>query len=113
MMDKDLAHQNMTAYPLEDIYTDCHACHLDYETRAERFALTLGVTPGSCATPTAVAAGNVSGEPPSGSIVMPSNLVSTPPPQPQSPLVIISSGLLVLAIFFLGLGWLAKHPVAH
>ena len=54
-MDKTLAHVSMVANPLDDIYTSCHSCHPDdYTTRAARFAVVLGVTPGSIATPTVV-----------------------------------------------------------
>jgi hypothetical protein len=43
--DKDLAHVGLVANPLNDIYTSCHGCHPDdYTTRAERFAIALGVT---------------------------------------------------------------------
>lgn len=52
-MDKDLAHQGMIANPLSDIYTNCHSCHPDdYREVAETFAMELGITPGSIATPT-------------------------------------------------------------
>lgn len=45
-MDKDQAHLGMTLQPLEDTYTDCYACHPnDYQSRAERFGVVLGVTP--------------------------------------------------------------------
>jgi hypothetical protein len=45
-MDKDLAHVGLVRQPLEDMYTDCYACHpYDYPTRAERFAGALGVVP--------------------------------------------------------------------
>jgi hypothetical protein len=55
-MDKDLAHEGLVVNPLEDIYTNCYHCHPDdYQARAERFALTLGVTPNSRPTPTRVA----------------------------------------------------------
>jgi hypothetical protein len=51
--EKNLAHVGMVANPLEDIYTNCHHCHPDdYQARAEKFALALGVTPGSRPTPT-------------------------------------------------------------
>jgi hypothetical protein len=44
--DKDLAHEGMTLQPLNDTYTDCHACHPDdYQDRAERFGVALGVMP--------------------------------------------------------------------
>src|SRR4030042_2999110 len=52
-MDEDLAHQDMIANPLSDIYTNCHSCHPDdYQVRAEIFATELGITPGSIPTPT-------------------------------------------------------------
>jgi hypothetical protein len=77
-MDKNLAHEGLVANPLNDIYTDCHSCHPeDYDARAQIFASTLGVLTGSCATPTPIPISNTSGEPPSGGINMPSNLVST------------------------------------
>ncbi len=54
--DKGLAHQDMTANPLEDIYTNCYHCHPDdYQARAGQFGLTLGITPGSRPTPTPAA----------------------------------------------------------
>jgi hypothetical protein len=44
--DKDLAHEGMTLQPLNDTYTDCHACHPDdYQDRAERFGAVLGLIP--------------------------------------------------------------------
>ncbi len=53
-MDKAMAHESLVVNPLTDIYTSCHGCHPDdYATRAARFAVVLGVTPGSIATPTA------------------------------------------------------------
>ena len=55
-LDKELAHQGMVANPLEDIYTNCFHCHpADYQARADRFALALGITPSSRPTPTSVA----------------------------------------------------------
>jgi hypothetical protein len=107
--DKVLAHEGIMAHPLDDIYTDCHSCHPDYDARAAQFAPILGVTPGSCATPTPAVVSNISVWPPPGNIVMPSDLMSTTPPPP--PLLIISSGLAILAIFFIGLSWLARHHV--
>jgi hypothetical protein len=51
--DQVLAHQGMTDNPLEDIYTNCYHCHPDdYQARAGRFGLALGITPGSRPTPT-------------------------------------------------------------
>jgi hypothetical protein len=63
-MDASLAHEGVIANPLEDIYTNCHACHPDdYQERAMIFAQTLGITPESRATPTTVPAGVVSDHP--------------------------------------------------
>jgi hypothetical protein len=106
--EKDLAHEGLMAHPLDDIYTDCHGCHPDYDERASRFAPALGITPGSCATPTPVTANHMSGEPPSGNIYLPGEVMSTTS-SPQMFLV-ISAGLTVLALFFFGLGWLERHP---
>jgi hypothetical protein len=108
-MDKDLAHESLMAHPLDDIYTDCHSCHPDYDERAAHFAPTLGVTPGSCATPTPVPVGNIPGEPPSGSINI-SNSVMNTTPSPQ-PFVVIGAMLGILTLFLLGIGWLEKHQV--
>jgi len=55
-MDKNLAHEGIVANPLEDIYTNCYHCHPDdYQVRADRFAVALGIKPGSRPTPTRVA----------------------------------------------------------
>jgi hypothetical protein len=57
-MDKNLAHQDLIANPLSDIYTDCRDCHPDdYQARAERFAAVLNIIPGSSPTATPVAVG--------------------------------------------------------
>jgi hypothetical protein len=107
--DKDLAHEGIMAHPLDDIYTDCHSCHPDYATRAAQFAPILGVTPGSCATPTPAAVSNISGGPPSGNVNVPADLMSAH--SPTQAFVVISGGLAVLALFFFGLGWLDRHHV--
>ena len=53
--EKELAHVGIIANPLEDVYTNCHACHPDdYWQRAETFAVELNITPSSRATPTFV-----------------------------------------------------------
>jgi hypothetical protein len=44
-LDKDQAHTGMMPNPLDDTYLSCHACHTDYQQRAEVFAVVLGVTP--------------------------------------------------------------------
>lgn len=108
-MDKDLAHESLTANPLSDIYTDCHSCHPDYDARAQVFASTMGVTPGSCATPTPVPVSNISGVPPSGGINIPTNLVSTTS-SPQ-PFLIIGAMLSILALFLFVLVWMGRHQV--
>ncbi len=108
-IDKDLAHEGLMAHPLEDIYTDCHSCHPDYDARAARFAPTLGVTPGSCATPTPIPVSNIPGEPPSGSINMPTDLIGITPS--LQPFLIIGAWLSILTLFLFGLGWLERHHV--
>jgi hypothetical protein len=107
--DKDLAHEGIMAHPLEDIYTDCHSCHPDYATRAAQFAPILGVTPGSCATPTPAAVSNISGGSHPGNISVPADLMSAPPP--SQAFLMISGGLAVLALFLFGLVWLDRHRV--
>jgi hypothetical protein len=58
-MEKDLAHEGLVTDPLEDIYINCYHCHPDdYQDRAERFAILLGVTPGSSPTATPFPAGS-------------------------------------------------------
>jgi hypothetical protein len=96
-LDKDLAHIGMTANPLEDTYTDCHSCHPeDYPERAERFAIVLGVTPGSAPTPTAVATAPVESHP----------IVILPPPSSAAasfPRPEIILGIGILGLFLMGL----------
>jgi hypothetical protein len=106
-MDTELAHEGLMAQPLADIYTDCHSCHPDYEDRAAQFAPTLQITPGSCATPTPVAVGNIPGGPPPGNIAMPSDL-ATMASLPAAFLVILGE-VAALSLFLLALGWLARH----
>lgn len=107
--DKDLAHEGIMAHPLDDIYTDCHSCHPDYATRAAKFAPILGVTPGSCATPTPAAVSNIPGGPPAVNISLPANSMSASPS--SQAFLVISSGLAILTLFFFGLGWLVRHHV--
>lgn len=55
--EEELAHMGMTTQPLSDIYTDCRSCHPDdYQQRAGRFALALGITPAGSATATPLGA---------------------------------------------------------
>ncbi len=109
-LDKDSAHQGMVAQPLSDIYTDCHSCHPDYQERAERFAATLGVTPGSCATPTAVAAAYLGGQPPSANVVMTSGAGGLMASQP--PYALMAAALAALVLFCIAVCWLDQHRVA-
>ena len=105
--DKDLAHENLTAHPLDDIYTDCHGCHPDYDERAAQFAPVLGVTPSSCATPTPIPANTTSGESPSNGIHVPADTANTS--EPLQPLLVFGATFIVLFIFSFGLGWFSGH----
>ena len=106
-VDKDAAHNGMTAHPLEDIYTDCHSCHPDYNVRAGYFAPTLGVTPGSCATPTSAVGGNArSGTSPSGTGA-PTGPVSVA--TWAQTLGLAGASLALLAFFCASLTWLESH----
>ena len=107
VMDKDLAHDGLMAHPLDDIYTDCHSCHPDYDERASQFAQTLGVTPGSCATPTPVLIDNPFNEPPSHSVSVSTDIINKTSPLPL--FAVIGAMLLILSFFFMGVGWLEKH----
>jgi hypothetical protein len=109
-MNKDLAHKTLTTNPLSDIYTDCHSCHpQDYVGRADLFAPTLGVTPGSCATPTPVSVSKRFGGPQSGEINLSSNLVSTTS-SPNAFLII--GGMLSIMVFFVfGLVLIERHHI--
>jgi hypothetical protein len=60
-MDKAQAHEGMMSNPLGDTYLSCHQCHPDdYQQRAEKFAVALGVTPQSHEPITATVALNPS-----------------------------------------------------
>jgi hypothetical protein len=94
--DAAAAHQGMTTNPLSDVYTDCHSCHPDdYSVRAQRFASTLGVTTGSCATPTAVPAAPVTYHPLIVQSVPAANAVH----MPSAPSMIFGASVLVLGIW--------------
>jgi hypothetical protein len=108
-MNKDLAHEGLTVHPLNDTYTDCHSCHPDYDVRAQIFASTLGITPGSCATPTLIPFGNSSGEPPNGGFYIPTNTISIS--SSLRPLLIIAGMLSILALFLFALIWMERHQV--
>jgi hypothetical protein len=109
-MNKDVAHETLTANPLSDIYTDCHSCHpQDYIGRANLFAPTLGITPGSCATPSPVLVSEPSSGPQSGGINISGNLASTTS-SPEAFLII--SGMLSRLVFFVfGLVLMERHQV--
>ncbi len=109
--DKDAAHQGMTAHPLEDIYTDCHSCHPAYELRASRFAPTLGVTPGSCATPTPPPAANSQGgASPLGPGVStgPANIAAW-----AGSFGVAGASLAMLVLFCVSLAWLESHRAVN
>jgi hypothetical protein len=106
---KDQAHEGLVSNPLSDIYTSCHQCHLDYQEVAAQYAATLQITPSSRATPTPAVVSNISGGPPPGKIVMPTDMMSSSPV--AQPFILISGGLALLAFFFIGLAWLDRHHV--
>lgn len=101
--DADLAHAGMLTNPLADIYTDCYACHPnDYQERAARFAVLLGVTPESRPTPT----------PHPAALAIEQPLVLQPPPVDlqgnEPPWVGLMAGLFILAFFLALLFLLAR-----
>ena len=97
-VDENLAHQNLIANPLNDIYTSCHSCHPnDYQARAEIFAKELGITPRSISTPTPVPVRNVVESP---LVILPSPTLSQSSPFPW---LAILGGLPVIVLFLFGL----------
>jgi hypothetical protein len=104
--EKEQAHIGMILNPLDDIYTNCHACHPDnYEVRAARFAAELGIKPSSRETPTPVPLQLDRSQPPE--LDLPADLSSVPASQP--PIVLINVGLLLLATLFFSLIRLGKR----
>lgn len=106
-MDKTLAHQGMIANPLSDIYTNCHSCHPeDYQQVAETFAMELGITPGSIATPTPAPPEEVSAN----------SLIILPSPGHNSsagfPLSIALAGLVVMILMLFGIIMLIMHLIS-
>jgi hypothetical protein len=94
--DAAAAHQGMTTNPLSDVYTDCHSCHPDdYSMRAQRFANTLGVKVGSCATPTPVAAMAVS----YNSLVIQPVPAANAVQRPSMPSMIFGASVLLFGIW--------------
>jgi hypothetical protein len=107
--EKELAHVGLIANPLEDVYTNCHACHPDdYWQRAEVFAAELDITPASRSTPTPVATSDPASRRPQIDILPPPG----PPPliSTQQALMFFSAGLTA-AIVLLVLGFLVHHSV--
>jgi hypothetical protein len=109
-MDEGLAHEGMAAQPLSDIFTNCHSCHpIDYLARSEQLAVSLNVTPASCATPTVVAAYGESGGSNSSRIAHPSDHSGG---TPVWKLIMMGGiGLTGLIVFLLGLVWLDGHRI--
>jgi hypothetical protein len=107
-MDKSLAHEGLVAQPLSDIYTSCHSCHpSDYVAKSSQLAATLNVTPGSCATPTAIVAGSIPGGTFPKGIVPASDALGVV--FSWRDFLLISMLIAILAFFLFGLGWLNKH----
>jgi hypothetical protein len=103
-MDKDLAHQDIIANPLSDIYTNCHSCHPDdYLVRAEVFAVELGITPSSISTPTPVSKVQMVVSP---LVILPSPISSQPS---TFPWLAILGGLPIIVLFLFGLITLIIH----
>jgi hypothetical protein len=102
--EKELAHESLIAQPLDDIYTNCHSCHPDdYQERAARFALLLGVTPGSSPTSTPV---------PAQPLVVHEIVIPTFTKLPAStaqPWIYILGGAGFTTFFLLGLWGLARR----
>jgi len=78
VQDKDLAHEGMVLNPLQDIYTDCYACHPDdYQMRAERFGAALGISISSSEPPSRP-------EPPQSGPREEFQLIILPMPKPEN-----------------------------
>ena len=96
----------MVRHPLEDPYTNCHACHPDdYQQRAERFAVVLGETPVSSKplTPTLAAQAPSGGQTFTPSPLMPAS------PQWTTALVLLA----LIAVFLVSVTVAARrrsHP---
>ena len=108
-MDKNLAHEGLVAQPLSDTYTSCHSCHpTDYSVKASQLATKLNVTPGSCATPTAIVAGAVPHGSLPGNIFPTSNATRGLPTGPDFLAIFLGTAALGFVAF--ALVWLVKHP---
>jgi hypothetical protein len=109
-MDKNMAHADMIAQPLSDIYTDCHSCHPeDYQVRSNQLATTLQITPESCATPTSVAFFTGSGGSYTGNTLISNN--NTGGVSTWKSILWITGMLASLVLFILGLSWLNNHHI--
>ena len=98
--EKERAHIGMIPNPLEDIYTNCHACHPDdYPQRAAVFAAELGVTPSSRETPMPAPNSTENPQPP---LKLPDDFTSAPVSKP--PIGLINLGLLFVAILLFRVG---------
>ncbi|HTP11208.1 MAG TPA: hypothetical protein VMP08_23295 [Anaerolineae bacterium] len=106
-MDKDQAHAGMIANPLDDTYLSCHACHTDYQQRAEKFAVILGVTPQSHKPITTTAVLNSSNGVP----------LMTRPTVPTSNSISTGAwwllGLLAIAALLLAGVTVTRHRLSH
>jgi hypothetical protein len=107
-MDKDQAHVGMMSNPLDDTYLSCHACHTDYQQRAEKFAVMLGVTPQSHEPVTTTVALNSSGGVP---MVSPRSTLPTSNSSSAGPWWLL--GLLAIAALMLAGVTVARHRLSH
>ena len=107
-MDKDQAHVGMMSNPLDDTYLSCHACHTDYQQRAEKFAVMLGVTPQSHEPVTTTVALNSSGGVP---MVSPRSTLPTPNSGSAGPWWLL--GLLAIAALMLAGVTVTRHRLSH
>jgi hypothetical protein len=100
----------MVSNPLEDIYTNCHACHpYDYPQRAALFAAELGITPSSRKTPTPVP--SLTGKSQQPELALPDDFTSVPASKP--PIGLINFGLLIVAILLFWLGWREQKHMSN
>ncbi len=108
--EKEWAHVGMVPNPLEDIYTNCHACHpYDYPQRAALFAVELGITPSSRETPTPVP--NLTGNSQPPEVALPEDFTNVPAPKP--PIGLINLGLSIVVILLFWLGWKEKKHMSN
>lgn len=106
-MDKDQAHIGMMANPLDDTYLSCHACHIDYQQRADKFAVILGITPQSHEPVTTTVTLNSSSGMPLA------QLPALPPAASGSSTAWWWLGLLAIAALLLSGVTMARHRLSH